>query len=225
MPELERIGNEQSLIIAVGYMLRYNSAIEAAKALLEEVRPITSYNDSTYGTPLTLPTIDPLDTRRQSLTSSMLPCMLLSLPYGPGGRAVIEAHRVLLQIGRKPVSFVGRYNCTYNNIAKPAWWDTLKSGGCIVEQATHFVDAMRYLSKSEFKRDSIQAVGVGPDMELSDMPAPPNAEHTVRSPSPALPHLRTHGAHTSFKNAHVMFLLDRHTRGDCMQTQTQQAQQ
>ena len=84
-----------------------------------------------------------------------------------------------LQIDRKPVSLVGRYNCTYNNIYKPAWWDTLKSGGCIVEQATHFVDAMRYLSQSEFKRDSIQAVGVGPEMELSDMPPPPNAEHTV----------------------------------------------
>ena len=62
----------------------------------------------------------------------------------------------------------------------------MKSGGCIVEQATHFVDAMRYLSKSEFKRDSIQAVGVGPDMELSDMPAPPGAEHTVRYTGPAL---------------------------------------
>ena len=100
---------------------------------------------------------------------------------------------VLWQIGRKPVSFVGRYNCTYNNIAKPAWWDTLKSGGCIVEQATHFVDAMRYLSQSEFKKDSIQAVGVGPDMELSDMPAPPAAEHTVRSAAPVcMPEIRDH---------------------------------
>ena len=100
--------------------------------------------------------------------------------------AVKGEHCVLFQIGRKPVSFVGRYNCTYNNIAKPAWWDTLKSGGCIVEQATHFVDAMRYLSKSDFKRDSIQAVGVGPDMELSDMPSPPNAEHTVRFTGPSV---------------------------------------
>lgn len=42
MQELERIGNEQSLIIAVGYMLRYNPAIETAKALLKEVRPMAS---------------------------------------------------------------------------------------------------------------------------------------------------------------------------------------
>ncbi len=40
MQELERIADEQSLIIAVGYMLRYNPAIETAKALLEEVRPL-----------------------------------------------------------------------------------------------------------------------------------------------------------------------------------------
>ena len=39
MQELERIGKEQSLVIAVGYMLRYNPAIEAAKSLLKEVRP------------------------------------------------------------------------------------------------------------------------------------------------------------------------------------------
>ena len=38
MQELEKIGEEQSLIIAVGYMLRYNPAIETAKTLLEEVR-------------------------------------------------------------------------------------------------------------------------------------------------------------------------------------------
>ncbi len=38
MQELEKIGREQSLVIAVGYMLRYNPAIEAAKSLLKEVR-------------------------------------------------------------------------------------------------------------------------------------------------------------------------------------------
>jgi hypothetical protein len=48
-----------------------------------------------------------------------------------------------------------------------------------VEQATHFVDAMRYLSKSEFKRESILALGVGAGMPLAEMPPPPAAEHTV----------------------------------------------
>ena len=84
-----------------------------------------------------------------------------------------------LQIGVAPASIVGRYSCPYNNIAKPQWWDTQKSGGCIVEQATHFVDLMRYLSGGDIIRESIQAVAVGPDMPLKQMPAHPQAEHLV----------------------------------------------
>lgn len=38
MQELDRIGKEQSIVIQVGYMLRYNPAIEAAKELLQQVR-------------------------------------------------------------------------------------------------------------------------------------------------------------------------------------------
>lgn len=34
---LDEIGEEKKLVIAVGYMLRYNPAIETAKALLKEV--------------------------------------------------------------------------------------------------------------------------------------------------------------------------------------------
>ncbi|BDA44533.1 Uncharacterized protein UNK4.17 [Coccomyxa sp. Obi] len=115
---LHEVADEKKLVIAVGYMLRYNPAIETAKALLKE-------------------------------------------------------------LGRPVASIVGRYNCTYNNIYKPQWWHTLQSGGTIVEQATHFVDAMRYLSGSELDRNSIRAVAVGPDMKLTDMPPPPHAEHEV----------------------------------------------
>ena len=84
-----------------------------------------------------------------------------------------------LQIGISPASIVGRYSCPYNNIAKPQWWDTQKSGGCIVEQATHFVDLMRYLSGGDIVQESIQAVAVGPAMPLKEMPAHPQAEHLV----------------------------------------------
>ena len=84
-----------------------------------------------------------------------------------------------MQIGIAPASIVGRYSCPYNNIAKPQWWDTQKSGGCIVEQATHFVDLMRYLSGGNIVQESIQAVAVGPDMPLKQMPAHPQAEHLV----------------------------------------------
>ena len=67
-----------------------------------------------------------------------------------------------------------------NSIAKPQRLDTQKSGGCIVEQATHFVDLMRYLSGGDIIQESIQAVAVGPDMALREMPAHPQAEHLVR---------------------------------------------
>ncbi|DBA89671.1 hypothetical protein WJX79_009585 [Trebouxia sp. C0005] len=93
--------------------------------------------------------------------------------------AVVAAKRLMQEIGVTPASIVGRYSCPYNNIAKPQWWDTQKSGGCIVEQATHFVDLMRYLSGGDIIQESIQAVAVGPDMALKEMPAHPQAEHLV----------------------------------------------
>eukprot|EP00891_Asterochloris_glomerata_P005060 jgi/Astpho2/5060/fgenesh1_pg.00071_%23_40_t len=42
-------------------------------------------------------------------------------------------------------------------------------------QATHFVDLMRFFC-GEIEQDSVQAVAVGPQAKLSDMPAPPAAE-------------------------------------------------
>lgn len=52
-----------------------------------------------------------------------------------------------------------------------------------MEQATHFVDLMRYLSGGDIIQESIQAVAVGPDMALKEMPAHPQAEHLVRPAS------------------------------------------
>lgn len=48
-----------------------------------------------------------------------------------------------------------------------------------MEQATHFVDLMRYLSGGDIVQESIQAVAVGPDMPLKEMPPHPQAEHLV----------------------------------------------
>ena len=46
-------------------------------------------------------------------------------------------------------------------------------------QATHFVDMHRYLG-GEIDRDSIQAIAVGPDYPLLQMPKHPEGEHLVR---------------------------------------------
>ena len=86
-----------------------------------------------------------------------------------------------MQIGVPPTSIVGRYSCPYNNIVNTHWWNTKKSGGCIVEQATHFVDLIRHLSGADVVPESIKAIAVGADMRLSQMPPHPQAEHTVQS--------------------------------------------
>jgi len=55
-----------------------------------------------------------------------------------------------------PRMFMGRYMCAYSNIAKEMWWDTKKSGGPVIEQATHFCDLARFLV-GEVDLDSVQA--------------------------------------------------------------------
>ena len=61
------------------------------------------------------------------------------------------------------------------------WWDMRKSGGPIVEQATHFIDLMRYLA-GDIALPSIQALALGPGVPLSDMAAAPDGEHEVCGP-------------------------------------------
>jgi predicted dehydrogenase len=97
------------------------------------------------------------------------------LRYSP----VVQAARKLLQeYNAKPASIMARYACAYSTIKKRDWWDTSICGGPIVEQATHFVDLLRYFG-GEVAEESIKAVAVGPSLPLSDMPAAPDAEHTV----------------------------------------------
>lgn len=57
-------------------------------------------------------------------------------------------------------------------------WDTAVCGGPIVEQATHFVDLMRFFG-GEIVEDTVRAVAVGPEQPLVDMPAAPNGEQEV----------------------------------------------
>ena len=84
-----------------------------------------------------------------------------------------------MQIGIAPTSIVGRYSCPYDNIINTHWWNTQKSGGCIVEQATHFVDLIRHLSDADIIQSSIKAQAVGPEMRLRQMAPRPQAEHMV----------------------------------------------
>lgn len=72
-------------------------------------------------------------------------------------------------------------------------WDTSLCGGPIVEQATHFVDLMRFFG-GELVEDTVKAVAVGPEQSLSDMPKAPEAEHEVSLPQRGFKHTQQHFA-------------------------------
>ncbi len=92
--------------------------------------------------------------------------LVVSVGYMLRYHPVIEKMReVLKEHGRKPLYIHGFYNLAYSAHAQPFWWDMRKSGGPIVEEATHFCDLLRYLG-GEVDEASIGAVCVPP----SDLP-------------------------------------------------------
>ncbi|TMW61213.1 hypothetical protein Poli38472_013676 [Pythium oligandrum] len=56
---------------------------------------------------------------------------------------VQKIHELLA--GKQVVCLTARYNCAYQNIASPFWWNSEHCGGPIVEQATHFADLARFI--------------------------------------------------------------------------------
>ena len=73
--------------------------------------------------------------------------------------AVEQMKSILTEYGHSVMSINARYNCAYSELDHPFWWNKAKSGGPIVEQATHFCDLMRYLG-GEVKQDSIHAIAI-----------------------------------------------------------------
>ena len=70
--------------------------------------------------------------------------LVVSVGYMFRYSQAIETMRgILEQTPGGAKAFVARYNCAYSQIRKAEWWDVRKSGGPIVEQATHFVDLSR----------------------------------------------------------------------------------
>ncbi|CAL4070016.1 unnamed protein product [Meganyctiphanes norvegica] len=66
-------------------------------------------------------------------------------------KAMISAH------GGNIMSVNARYYCAYSELDHPFWWDVSKSGGPIVEQATHFADIIRFIA-GEVKLESISTI-------------------------------------------------------------------
>ena len=91
-------------------------------------------------------------------------------------RAVDEMRRIIAETPGGVRAVIARYDCAYSEIAKVEWWDTRRSGGPIVEQATHFVDLSRLLG-GEADLSSVVGVGIDPNSAagaLLDVPLVPD---------------------------------------------------
>ena len=73
--------------------------------------------------------------------------------------AIQQMKSILEEFGRPLMGITARYSCAYSKSRNHIWWDKTKSGGPIVEQATHFCDVMRYIG-GEIKSSTISAVAV-----------------------------------------------------------------
>ena len=73
--------------------------------------------------------------------------------------AIEQIQSILKEYGRSVISINARYNCAYSELDHPFWWNKARSGGPIVEQATHFCDILRYLG-GEAKPETIHAIAI-----------------------------------------------------------------
>lgn len=86
--------------------------------------------------------------------------LIVSVGYMFRYHAAIEQMKSILKdYGRSVMSINARYNCAYSELDHPFWWNKPKSGGPIVEQATHFCDILRYLG-GEANSETIHAIAI-----------------------------------------------------------------
>jgi len=98
--------------------------------------------------------------------------LVVSVGYMFRYSQAIRRMKEIISLYGVPRAFVGRYTCAYSNIAKEMWWDVKKSGGPIVEQATHFCDIARFLV-GEVDFDSVQATSIKQTDRLGNLKALP----------------------------------------------------
>ena len=86
--------------------------------------------------------------------------LVLSVGYMFRYHPAVQQMKDILEQYNCPVMGINaRYNCSYSEMDHPFWWNKMKSGGPIVEQATHFCDLMRYFG-GEVKTKSISALAI-----------------------------------------------------------------
>ncbi|KAK9804181.1 hypothetical protein WJX73_009624 [Symbiochloris irregularis] len=94
--------------------------------------------------------------------------LVISVGYQMRYLPAVEAILQLLAEHGKPIAAVlGRFYGVYNCNRRAYLWDEQVSGGIIVQQATHFVDLMRYIG-GDIDPASVVAAAVGPGYPLSE---------------------------------------------------------
>lgn len=105
--------------------------------------------------------------------------LIVSVGYMLRYHNVVQQLRQLIQDGshngRPPCIFNARYAAAYPFILSPAFWDRRRSGGAIIEQATHFVDLARYLL-GEIDLQSIVAHQIPADSALGNLQLMPKGQ-------------------------------------------------
>jgi len=100
------------------------------------------------------------------------PPLVVSVAYMFRYSAAIRKMQELVREFGPVRAFQARYNCAYTHCGS-FWWDIVRSGGPIVEQATHFVDLAR-LFCGEADLSSVRALALAaadPLGSLTDLPA------------------------------------------------------
>ena len=86
--------------------------------------------------------------------------LVLSVGYMFRYHPAIQQMKSTLEKYNRPVMGINaRYNCAYSKSYNGLWWDKARSGGPVVEQATHFCDLMRYIG-GEVRQETISALAV-----------------------------------------------------------------
>ena len=130
--------------------------------------------------------------------------LVLSVGYMFRYHPAIQQMKSTLEKYNRPVMGINaRYNCAYTELDRPFWWDKEKSGGPIVEQATHFCDLMRYFG-GEVQPGTVSALAVPASNDKSQpgylAPMPVDTESNLES-SHRVPRLTS--AHWLFCNGAV----------------------
>jgi predicted dehydrogenase len=85
--------------------------------------------------------------------------LIVSVAYMFRYNRVVQKMKEIIDQNGPVRVFNGRYDCAYANLNKEMWWDASRSGGPIVEQATHFCDLARYLV-GDVRLNSVHALSI-----------------------------------------------------------------